>query len=169
MLVNTKSHRSSQSSNSKSNSSLEMAMSGMNIVSAFGSSPVEFSASPEMQSEFSEELSGHQRKHIIDSGDSVHSQRSNSSNASPLPSKPIHRLHGVPPIGRPGHTKSSSISTSQSLTLTPTSSMDGTEHVGDGFDSFHGVRDRANTAPGTVGFPPLENSFAPSGLRPRSV
>eukprot|EP00980_Cylindrotheca_fusiformis_P028475 scaffold22603_cov116-Cylindrotheca_fusiformis.AAC.4 len=124
------------------------------------------------------------RKHIIDSGDSVHSQRSNNSTASPLPAKVASRSFGNPlPIGRPGHSKSSSVSTAQSVTLTPTSSLDGgpdfhdysrrgkeeydfpsriTTTLGEGFDFIPGNRDRANTAPG-----PISEGFIPG--RPRSV
>lgn len=71
---------------------------------------------------------------IINSGDSVHSIR--SSNSSPGPgglkggmSRPpgLGGLSMPSPIGKPGHSYTSSTSTAQNLTLTPTSSLDGGE------------------------------------------
>ena len=69
------------------------------------------------------------QRNNISSGDSVQSH--SSSHASPLPptSKGISRPPGLggtaPSIGKPGHSKNSSASTAQSLTLTPVSSVDG--------------------------------------------
>jgi hypothetical protein len=167
-------------------------MSGMSLFSSVGNGSVDFSGSPDAPSELTEEMNSHmeQRKHIIDSSDSVHSQRSNTSTASPLPAIVMNRSHGVPlPILRPGHSKGSSISTSQSLTLTPTSSLDGgsdlhdysrrgreehdlpsriTTTVGDGFDGVYGNRDRANTAPGPLTYP-TSDGVMHSSYRPRSV
>jgi hypothetical protein len=88
---------------------------------------------------------GHQdTSRIVDSGDSVHSMR--SSTASPE----INGLKGginrppglgvaVPsPIGKPGHSYTSSVSTAQNLTLTPTSSLDGGEIYRGQSSPFHG-------------------------------
>jgi len=70
---------------------------------------------------------------IINSGDSVHSFRSSTSSPGPGSLKGgVHRPPGLgvsmpSPIGKPGHSHGSSVSTAQNMTLTPTSSLDGAE------------------------------------------
>lgn len=164
----------------------------MSLFSSGGNGLVNFSGSPDARSELTEDMNAQleNRKHLIDSSDSVHSQRSNTSTASPLPAKVMNRSHGAPsPICRPGHSKSSSVSTAQSVTLTPTSSLDGgpdlhdhsrrgreendlpsriTTMVGDGYNAMHGNRDRANTAPGPSNYSTSDVIMHSSHI-PRSV
>ena len=70
---------------------------------------------------------------IINSGDSVQSFRSSASSPGPGGLKVgMNRPPGLgvsmpSPIGKPGHSHTSSVSTAQNLTLTPTSSLDGAE------------------------------------------
>ena len=122
----------------------------MSLLPSFGS------GASDMQSHFEDAASNsqHSQRRNFDSGESVHSQR--SSTASPLNNsissgqgsykQGISRPPGmgltVPsPIGKPGQTYSSSASTAQTMTLTPTSSLDGgSEPYGMGRQSspFHG-------------------------------
>jgi hypothetical protein len=122
----------------------------------------------------------HQRNNVS-SGDSVQSH--GSSHASPLPptSKGISRPPGLggpappapSPIGKPGHSKTFSASTAQSLTLTPVSSLDGSAEPYNmaGFGSFDtddgdndgllglgALRERAYSSPG----PPNMSTFSSS-------
>jgi hypothetical protein len=129
------------------NKGLELGMSGMSLMPSFGGSdimsPIDDSGSG----------SHHDHRRVVDSGDSVQSQR--SSNASPLPngfssgqapSKGISRPPGLgisipSPLGKPGHFYNSSASTAQNLTLTPTSSSDGGSDlysIGRQSSPFHG-------------------------------
>lgn len=95
-------------------------------------------------SEFkAQEMDDETGRRVADSGDSVHSVR--SSNASPIHSKGgITRPPGLTgislpsPVGKLGHSYTSSGSTAQNMTLTPTSSIDGGEVYARQSSPFHG-------------------------------
>ena len=112
-------------------------MSGMSLMPSFGGT--------DFRTGETDDSSGQQDTgRIVDSSDSVNSMM--SSNASPDFSgfkAGIHRPPGlgyaVPsPIGKQGHSYTSSVSTAQNLTLTPTSSLDGGEIYRGQTSPFHG-------------------------------
>jgi len=124
--------RASKKSDNRCNIPIEFGLdskkefvSGLSLTPLFGSSDIKDGEMDENGSR------------IVDSGDSVHSLR--SSNGSPVNSVGMQAKGGISrppglggvsmpsPIGKPGHSYTSSASTAQNLTLTPTSSLDGGE------------------------------------------
>jgi len=125
-----------------STSGLEMGMAGMNLLASNNSSNSNKNSSIKSRSPIPN--SG-------DSVDSIHSIRTASSNPTDnlASGNSMNRPPGitgfsVPPIGKPGHAKSASnSSTAHTVTLTPTSSVDG----GPPNDLYNGVGGRGQSSP----------------------
>jgi hypothetical protein len=114
-------------------------MSGLSLMPAFGGGRSNHSQSPVDEVIANMQDARHRsRNNSLDGGSSTGSPTNGLSGSRGIARPPGLGGPGPSPIGKPGHSKNSSASTAQSLTLTPSSSIDGTFDMYRQSSPFHG-------------------------------